>query len=93
MKQTTAKGVVDVLRWIETNDHHYAAWDEEDGFLILKGRTAKLRIPEKVNAEALELVEPSRVQFDTRMFRASKKGRAVLRQEFSVSKEKVETAS
>jgi len=79
MKQKTAKTVEDVLNWIETTAHHYAATDDEEGFFILKGHGNKLRIPNDIQAQTHDLVEPSNDQFDTRMFRANRKGRARLK--------------
>lgn len=74
MAQKTAKTVEDVLEWIETTQHHYAASDEEEGFFILKGRTDKLRIPNEVHAQTRDLVKPGE-QFDTRMYRANAAGK------------------
>jgi len=79
VKQKTAKTVLDVLNWIENTQHHYAAWDEEPGFFILKGRHFKLRVPEALQAETRNFVHPSPEAFDTRMFRANKKGKALIR--------------
>lgn len=77
MAQKTAKTVEDVLEWVENTPHHYAAWDDEPGFFILKGHGDKLRIPEAIQKQTRTLVEPGG-RFDTRMFRATKAGRALL---------------
>jgi hypothetical protein len=79
MKQETAKSPEQVLRWIETHDHHYGSWDDEVGFFILRGAGHKLRIPDDVQKQTQGLVEPSKDQFDSRMFRANSKGRSLLR--------------
>lgn len=78
MKQLTAKTVEDVLNWIETKPHHYAASDEEPGFFILKGRDHKLRIPDAIHAQTSGLVQPGD-EFDRRMYRATEAGLARLR--------------
>lgn len=75
MKQTTAKTVEDVLNWIETKPHHYAASDEEPGFFILKGRDHKLRIPDAIHALTHPFVQPGG-EFDRRMYRATGAGLA-----------------
>ena len=77
MKQVTAKTVLDVLRWIETTPHHYAASDDEAGFFILKGHGTKLRIPNAIHAKTIDLVKPGDAS-DARMFRASAKGRRLM---------------
>jgi hypothetical protein len=79
VKQKTAKTVEDVLDWIETTPHHKAAWEDmpEPGFLVLSGHHDRLRIPTDVHARASRLVAPGD-QFDTRMYRATKAGRARL---------------
>jgi hypothetical protein len=90
MSQVTAKTVEDVLRWIETTPHHKAAWRTKDGrdyaehddpnsFLVLSGHREVLRIPVAIQKQTRMLVQASREQFDTRMFRATKAGRARLR--------------
>lgn len=79
MKQMTAKTVVDVLKWIEGNGHHKASIIAEKGFFVLEGRGVKLRIPDEIQKQTYDLVVPSPHQFDTRMYRASKKGLALLR--------------
>lgn len=78
MAQKTAKTVEDVLRWIEATPHHFASWEEEDGFFILKGRADKLRIPVKIQEQTRGLVSPGG-HFDTRMFRANEAGLERLR--------------
>lgn len=77
MAQLTAKTVEDVLRWIETTPHHFAS-AEDPGFIVLKGHGDVLRIPETIRVATLRLVEPGG-RFDTRMYRATKAGRARLR--------------
>lgn len=81
MRQKTAKTVEDVLNWIETNPHHRGAWigprDAETHF-VLSGHGAVLRIPTDIQVQTRGLTEVGG-QFDTRMFRANKKGRAYLR--------------
>jgi hypothetical protein len=47
--------------------------------MILKGHGAVLRIPETVRKNVAHLIEPSKKEFDTRMYRATKSGRARLR--------------
>lgn len=79
MAQKTAKTIFDVLDWVENNGHHYASWCDEDGFLILKGFGVKLRIPVAVHYEVMGLIEPSSDEFDTRMYRANRKGRAAMK--------------
>lgn len=79
MAQLTAKTVEDVLEWIETTPHHFASVCDEPGFFILKGHKDKLRIPESIHNQTIKLVEPSKDRFDTRMYRATKAGRARLR--------------
>lgn len=78
MGQKTATSVEDVLEWVETNAHHSGAWDDEPGFFVLKGHGSKLRIPEKIQERTRGLIEPGK-QFDTRMYRATKSGKARLR--------------
>lgn len=78
MAQKTAKTVEDVLEWIETTPHHYGSWIEEPGFFVLKGHGQKLRIPEAIQEKTRNLVEAGG-NFDNRMFRATKAGRARLR--------------
>ena len=78
MKQTTAKTVEDVLNWIETTPHHYAASDDEPGFFILKGRDRRLRIPNAVHAQTEGLVRPGD-EFDRRVYRATEAGLARIR--------------
>ncbi len=79
MSQLTAKSVEDVLNWIETTPHHFASVIDEPGFLILKGYGDKLRIPLHLQEKTMRLVEPARDRFDSRMYRATKSGRARLR--------------
>lgn len=80
MKQITAKTVEDVLEWVETNQHHRGEWigpyDAETHF-ILTGHQARIRIPTELQKQTRGLIEPSKA-FDTRMFRATKSGRARL---------------
>lgn len=78
MAQITAKTVEDVLRWIEETPHHFASVVDEPGFFILKGYGDKLRIPNHIHEKTMRLVEPARDRFDTRMYRATKSGRARL---------------
>lgn len=89
MSQVTAKTVEDVLRWIESTPHHQAAWRTKDGrdyakhddptaVMVLSGYRQTLRIPLAIHLQTLKLVEPGK-EFDTRMFRATKAGRARLR--------------
>lgn len=79
MKQLTPKTVEEALQWIETNQHHYAAVDDEPGFFILKGYGGKLRIPNALQAKMRDLVCPSPHEHDDRMFRATAKGRKLLK--------------
>lgn len=79
MTQKTAKTVEDVLHWIETTPHHFASVCDEPGFFILKGYGDKLRIPMALQEKSLKLVVPSSDRFDSRMYRATKSGRARLR--------------
>lgn len=78
MSQKTAKTVEDVLEWVETHPHHIASLIDEPNFFVLKGHHGKLRIPDAIRAASAHLIEPSK-QFDTRMYRATKAGRARLR--------------
>ena len=79
MGQKTAKTVEDVLYWIETTPHHYAATDDEEGFFILKGHGGnKLRIPNDLQRQTHDLVCSSPDQFDTRMFRANAEGLKII---------------
>lgn len=88
MGQTTAKTVEDVLQWIETTEHHKAAcfppgapWvGERIAFthIILSGHHDRLRVPVAVWKAAGRLITVG-AQFDTRMYRATKAGRARLR--------------
>lgn len=77
MRQLTAKSVEDVLNWVETTEHHYASV-EDPGFMILKGYSAVLRIPEPIRKASANLIEPGK-EFDTRMYRATAAGKARLR--------------
>lgn len=77
MKQLTAKTVAQVLNWINTTPHHYAAVDEEIGFFILKGFGDKLRIPAAIHAEMIDDVEPG-PYLDARMYVLTAKGRRKL---------------
>jgi len=77
MAQLTAKTVEDVLQWVETNQHHFAS-AEDPAFFVLKGYGQTLRIPEAIRAKAVHLIEPSKDRFDSRMYRATKSGRARL---------------
>lgn len=79
MTQVTAKTVEDVLRWIETTPHHFASVIDEPGFFVLKGYGEKLRIPQALQEKTMRLVEPAKDRFDSRMYRATKSGRARLR--------------
>lgn len=79
MRQTTAKTVEDVLDWVENNQHHIGSWIDTPGFFILKGHGAKIRIPEDIQEKTRNLVEPSKDRFDSRMYRATKSGKARLR--------------
>jgi hypothetical protein len=90
MTQLTAKTVEDVLRWVESTAHHSAAWrpkhgrgyaqlDDPEACLVLAGYGDTLRIPAAIHKLTDKLVEPSREKFDTRMYRATKAGRARLR--------------
>lgn len=76
MTQKTAKTVEDVLEWVETNAHH-RGW-KDDGVLVLAGHSAVLRIPRAVHEKTMGLIEPGG-QFDARMYRATKSGKARLR--------------
>ena len=78
MKQLTPKTVEEALQWIETNQHHYAAVDDEPGFFILKGYGAKLRIPNALQRQMTDLVGPSPHSHDDRMYRATNAGRKVI---------------
>lgn len=78
MGQKTAKTVEDVLQWIETTPHHIASVCDEPGFLVLRGQFDKLRIPRVLQAKTSRLIRPGG-RFDTRMYRATKSGRARLR--------------
>lgn len=81
MSVQTAKSVEDVLAWVESNAHHRAAWigpRDAETHLVLSGAGATLRIPTAIQIETKNLIEPGK-QFDTRMFRATKAGRARLR--------------
>ncbi len=77
MTQKTAKTVAEVLEWIETNEHHFAS-AEDPKFFILKGHRDVLRIPDAIRIKTLKFVEPGK-RFDSRMYRATKAGRAYLR--------------
>jgi hypothetical protein len=83
VSQLTAKSVEDVLRWVETTPHHFAS-AEDPKFFVLKGHGATLRIPEALRAETARYIEPGK-NFDTRMYRATKAGRARLRRADRVS--------
>lgn len=88
MAQLTAKTVEDVIRWVETTPHHRASWRSNDprnplsddgARLVLEGYGTKLIIPLAVQEQTRSLIQASHDQFDTRMFRATKAGRARLR--------------
>jgi len=80
VKQKTAKTVIDVLKWINETPHHFAAWDIEPGFLIIRGHGVKLRIPEEIQKQTRELVEPGG-RVDARMFRPNAAGLKLLERE------------
>lgn len=79
MRQITAKSVEDVLEWVENNQHHIGSWIDAPGFFVLKGHGTKIRIPENIQEKSRNLIEPSKDQFDSRMYRATKAGKARLR--------------
>ena len=80
MSQKTAKTVEDVIRWVETNAHHRAAWVQNDAFLVLSGDGSTLRIPRSVQERTHGLIKPGDI-FDTRMYRATEAGLELLAKE------------
>ena len=75
---TRAKTILDVLVWIETNEHHYA--DASDGkVFILRGHGAELRAPFELWQKVSPRVETARDPFDSRMYRATPYGNKLIR--------------
>lgn len=66
VKQTTAKSVAETRCWIETNAHHKASAEDGEGYLVLSGSHARLRIPPAIWMACF--VKPGD-QFDQRMYR------------------------
>lgn len=80
--QYTAKSELDVLVWIETHSHHLTA--RIDNGLMLSNYHECIRIPQKIG-DALwgTAIEPSRKPFDTRGYRATRKGKRMIRNSYA----------
>lgn len=78
MAQKTANTILEALAWIESTAHHRASLISDPGFFVLDGHGDKLRIPEALQEQMRDLIDPGD-HFDRRMYRANRKGRAYMK--------------
>lgn len=82
MKQITVKTVEQALAWIDTNAHHKAEIEGHE-FGVKPGYThqtlsnyhERMRIPVAIHQQMIDLIEPNKREFDSRMFALTRKGR------------------